>query len=115
MARSVLVALHQLPPGAGNLADVLRTAVGLSAAYAGHTVAVVLFGEGVLCALKGRNSGWVDRYVKAARAHKVDILAESASLDDHGLKADDLAAAIQPITAQEYLDRWRQSDVHLRV
>lgn len=115
MSRSVVVALHQLPAGAGNLADVLRTAVGLSAAYAGHTVSVVLFGEGVLCALKGRNSGWVDRYVKAARAHKVEILAETDSLQEHGLKEDDLAAIIQPISAKDYLERWRQADVHLRV
>lgn len=113
--RQILLALHRLPSGGVNLASVLRMAVGMTSAYTYHNVQVVLYGEGVLCGLRQANGPWVNRYLKAASAHKIPLFADKESLSSRGFAAEDLAEAVTLIEPKDYLDKWRQSELHIRM
>ena len=113
--REILLGLHRMPSGGANLASVLRMAVGMTSAYTYHKVQVVLYGEGVLCGLKQANGPWVNRYLKAASAYKIPLFADRESLTSRGFAPEDLAEAVSLIEPQDYLEKWRQAELHIRL
>jgi sulfur relay (sulfurtransferase) DsrF/TusC family protein len=113
--RKVILGLHRLPSGGSNLAGVLRLAVGMASAYTYHQVQVILYGEGVLCGLRQANSPWVNRYLKSASAHKIPLFADRESLASRGFGPEDLADAVSLIEPADYLEKWRQAEIHIRM
>ena len=97
------------------MVHVLRLAIGLASAYSSHQVTVVLHGEGVLCGLRNSNPGWVGRYLKSARAHRIEILVEQEELTERKIDKSSLNDVLVSVSAADLLKRWQQSDLHLRV
>jgi hypothetical protein len=113
--RRVLISLNRFSVVGPSMVHVLRLAIGLASAYSSHQVTVVLHGEGVLCGLCGSNPAWVDRYLKSARAHKIELLVELEELTSRKIDKSSLNEVLIVISAEELLNRWKQSDLHLRV
>ena len=109
------MSLHRLPSGGANLAGVLRMAVGMTSAYTHHKVQVILYGEGVLCGLRQANGPWVTRYLKSASAHQVKLFADRESLASRGFAPEDLADTVSLINPADYLDKFNQAELHIRM
>jgi hypothetical protein len=110
-----LISLNRFSAVEPSMVPVLRLAIGLASAYNRQQVVVVLHGEGVLCGLRASNLGSVDRYLKSARAHKIDLLVEQEELGLRGIAAESITPALVCISAAELIERWRAADLHLRV
>ncbi|MBX3169838.1 MAG: DsrE family protein [Candidatus Eremiobacteraeota bacterium] len=113
MSRPVVVTLSNFSPSTPSLVAPLRVAIGLASAYRRQTVTVMLCDEGVLHALKERNPAWVDRYITSAKAHKVELWADQASLESLGVQADQLHASVQVKAGDEFWEVRSGSSLNL--
>ena len=113
--RTIVLGLHHLPSGGANLAGVLRVAVGMATGYTFHKVQVVLYGDGVLCGLRQANGPWVNRYLSSASAHGIPLFADRESLASRGFTPEDLNEGVQLLDPADYLARWREAEIHIRM
>lgn len=111
----IVLSVNRYPVVGPNLVNPLRTAIGLASAYNRHPVTIALHGEGILCGLWTVNHDWIDRYLKSARAHRIEIVVDKDSLDSRGYESSDLHEGLTVVQSDELKKRLRECEVHLRM
>lgn len=114
-ARRVVLTVHHVPRAWGPLREVLHTAVGLASGQPGHTVEVILMGDGLIHALREHGGAGSQRYLRAARAHGVELFADQHGMMLRGFSEGQLVEGISPLSRERILMKLGHADVHVRI
>ncbi len=111
--KTYLISSRQLVATGPTLVAILRFAIGISAAYRGPLVTVVLSGEAVRCALRQSQQSMTSVYLRSAKAREIKIWAESESLEALGIEHGDLVEQVVVVRSEEIAEEWTVSDGQL--
>lgn len=113
--KRVVLTVHHVPRAWGPLREVLHTAVGLASGQPGHQVEVILMGDGLIHALREHGTGGALRYLRAARAHGVELFADQHGMMLRGFGEAQLVDGISMLSRERILMKLAGADVHVRI
>lgn len=113
--KRVVLTVHHVPRAWGPLREVLHTAVGLASGQPGHKVEVILMGDGLVHALREHGGGGAQRYLRAARAHGVELFADQHGMMLRGFAEGQLVDGVSTLSRERILMKLGSADVHVRI
>lgn len=113
--KRIVLTVHHVPRALGALREVLHTAVGLAAGPPAHQVAVILMGDGLVHGLREHGRPACLGYLKAARAHGVELFADQHGMMLRGFSEGQLLEGFTMLARERILWKLGLAEVHLRI